>query len=113
MSPEDRVRILDMIEEAESATGFIAGRARQDLDRDRMLLYALVRAIEVLGEAASKVSPEARTAAPHIPWRDIISMRNRLIHAYAAIDPETVWRTATEDIPAILPPLRTLVSSND
>jgi uncharacterized protein with HEPN domain len=108
MLDEDRGRLLDMLEEAENAAAFVAGRTRKDLDEDRMLSHALVRAIEVLGEAASKVSVEARARASQIPWRDIISMRNRLIRGYAAIDPDVLWKTAIEDIPTLLPLLRAL-----
>jgi uncharacterized protein with HEPN domain len=64
MPPEDRVRILHMLEAAETAARFIAGRARADLDTDQMLLFALVRAIEIVGEAASKVTPPTRAALP-------------------------------------------------
>ena len=60
MQPEDAVRVRHMIEAAEAVQSFIAGRRRIDLDSDRMLLFALVRAIEIIGEAASKLSPEAR-----------------------------------------------------
>jgi uncharacterized protein with HEPN domain len=83
MLHEDRVRILDMIDVADDAASFLVGRSRDDLDRDTMLFYALVRAVEIIGEAASKVSAETRTATPQIPWRDIVSMRNRLIHGYS------------------------------
>jgi hypothetical protein len=62
MRPEDRTRILHMIEAAETVGDFVAGRVRDDLDSNRMLLFALVRAVEVLGEAAAKVSPETRAA---------------------------------------------------
>lgn len=110
MRPDDRLRILDMIEEAENVSTFIDGHTREDLDTDRLLLYAVVRAIEVLGEAASKVSADARVEAPDVPWRDIVAMRNRLIHAYSAIDPETVWKAACEDIPLLVPFLRTLAT---
>ncbi|MCK6554323.1 DUF86 domain-containing protein [Candidatus Binatia bacterium] len=113
MRREDRVRILDMIEEGEHATTFITGRGREDLDRDPILFRALVRAIEVMGEAASKVSTETRAATPEVPWRDIVSMRNRLIHGYSTIDPDTVWRTATDDIPAILPALKALAARDE
>lgn len=75
-----------MVEAAETAVGFVSTRQRPDLDTDRMLLFALVRAIEVVGEGASKVSEELRTAAPSVPWGPIVSMRNRLIHAYFDID---------------------------
>lgn len=113
MRREDRVLILHMIEEAENVASFIAGRSREDLDQDRMLFHALVRAIEVMGEAASKVSSETRAASPDVPWKTIVAMRNRLIHGYATIDPAVVWATATSDIPSVLPALRALTSTGD
>jgi len=86
----------------------MVGRSRADLDSDRMLLFAVVRAIEVVGEAASKLSEEFRAAHPGIPWRAIVGMRNRLIHAYFDIDTETVWETTTQELPPILNQLREL-----
>ncbi len=108
LRPDDRVRIQHMVEAAETVRNFVAGRARSDLDNDRMLLFAMVRAVEVIGEAATKVSPEVRAAAPSVPWNRIVAMRNRLIHAYFDIDRDILWKTATEEIPAILPALRAL-----
>jgi uncharacterized protein with HEPN domain len=67
-----------------------------------MLLFALVRAIEVIGEAASRVSDDARQTAPEVPWRQIAGMRNRLIHGFFDVDVEIVWRTATEDVPTLV-----------
>jgi uncharacterized protein with HEPN domain len=101
-----------MIEAAESAVQFMAGRSRADLDTDRMLLFAVVRAIEVVGEAASKLSEEFRAAHPSIPWRAIIGMRNRLIHAYFDIDTETVWETTMQELPPILNQLRELAAGS-
>ena len=109
MRDEDRIRILHMIEAAESALSFVAGRERADLDRDRMLLFGVVRAIEVIGEAAGRVSEDTRIIASEIPWTAIVSMRNRLIHAYFDIDRDIVWQTVTEEIPALLPSLRALL----
>ena len=106
------MRIHHTIEAAESAAQFIAGRSRSDLDGDRMLLFAVVRAIEVVGEAASKLSEEFRAANPSIPWRAIIGMRNRLIHAYFDIDTETVWETTTQELPPILNQLRELAAGS-
>ena len=77
-----------MIRAAEAVTAFVAGRKRADLDTDDMLLFALVRAIEIIGEAASTVSAETRAAVPSVPWTRISAMRNRLIHAYFDIDHE-------------------------
>lgn len=67
-----------------------------------MLLFAVVRAIEAVGEAASKVSVETRVATPEIPWQQIVAMRNRLIRAYFNIDLAIVWRTAQEEMPDLL-----------
>ncbi len=110
MHDEDRVRILHMIDAAESLAQFVAGKTRADLDTDRMLLFAIVRAIEVVGEAASKVTEDTRAAATSIPWTAIVGMRNRLIHGYFDIDTELVWKTATDEIPGLVPRLRHLVS---
>jgi uncharacterized protein with HEPN domain len=110
MRPDDRIRVLHMIEAAETVGAFVAARHRADLDTDRMLLFALVRAVEIIGEAASRLSPEARAAAPSVPWVQITGMRNRLIHAYFDIDHDILWRTAVEEIPALLPLLRTLAT---
>jgi uncharacterized protein with HEPN domain len=111
MPPDDAVRIGHMIEAAESAIEFVRGRARSDLDTDRMLRFALVQAIQILGEAASKLSDETRAANDMIPWKAIIGMRNRLVHAYFDIDTDVVWITVTQEIPAILQPLRKLAAS--
>jgi uncharacterized protein with HEPN domain len=65
-----------------------------------MLLFAVVRAIEILGEAASQISAETRATHAGIPWRAIIGMRNRLIHAYSEINTEIIWQTVTQEFPA-------------
>ena len=111
MRDEDRVRLQHMIEAAESAIEFVSGRERADLDTDRMLLFAVIRAIEIIGEAASRISEEIRAAHGEIPWKAIIGMRNRLMHAYFEINTETVWKTVTVEIPAALPDLRTLAAA--
>jgi uncharacterized protein with HEPN domain len=108
MHDEDRVRLQHMIEAAESAVQFVSGRARADLDTDRMLQFAVIRAIEIIGEAASKITAETRAAHSAIPWKAIVGMRNRLIHAYFDINSQMVWETVTVEIPAILDQLRAL-----
>lgn len=67
-----------------------------------MLVFALVRAIEIMGEAASRMSAEARSAAPTVPWAPMIAMRNRLVHAYFDIDLDILWRTAVEEVPHVI-----------
>ena len=81
---------------------FTKRRSRADLDTDTMLMFELVRAIEVMGEAASKVSDATRAKMPGVPWREIVGMRNRVVHAYFDIDRDILWTTATAALPPLL-----------
>lgn len=108
MRAEDRVRLRHMIDAAESALRFIQGRNRADLDRDEMLLFALVRAVEIIGEAASRVSDEGRTNAPRVPWSVVVGMRNRLVHAYFDIDRDILWTTVTQALPPLLAQMKSI-----
>jgi len=69
MQPEDRVRILHILDAFDSVRRFVTGRRREDLDSDEMLLFALVRAIEIIGEAATRVSEHTRGVLPDVPHR--------------------------------------------
>ena len=113
MRADDRVRILHIRDAAEAVAEFVQGRKRIDLDSDRMLLFAVVRAIEVIGEAAGRVSEETRNAQPGVPWNAIIGMRNRLIHGYFDIDKTVVWKTATAEIPTLLRNLKAMLAESE
>ena len=102
MNESDVIRLRHMLDAAREALSFIAGRSSEDLSRDRMLVLALVKEIEIIGEAASRISEESRKALPRIPWPKIIAMRNRLIHAYADVDLSIVWDTLTGALPELL-----------
>ena len=78
--------------------------------RSRTSLLAVMKDIEIIGEAANKVSVELRVAEPTIPWGDIVAMRNRLIHAYFDVEPEFVWDTVTRDLPVLVLQLRDLLA---
>lgn len=108
MRSEDIVRIRHMIEAAESALMFVDRRQRAELDEDRMLQFALVRAIEIVGEAASKVSDESRAEMPNVPWPAIVGMRNRLVHAYFEINHEILWNTVSQALPELLVQLKSI-----
>jgi len=95
-----------MIEAAQVCRDFILGRERDELESNVMLRFALVRAVEIIDEAASKTSLETRAAAPSVPWTAIISMRNRLVHAYFDVDNDILWQTATEEIPRLVSSLK-------
>jgi len=110
MRKDDEIRLSHMLEAAREAVTFIGGRSRKDLSDDRMLALAVVKAIEMLGEAATKVSPETRKACPQLPWDDIVGMRHRLIHAYFDINLDIVWRTLQEDLPGLIVAIESALS---
>ena len=102
MRREDRVRLRHIADALDSVGRFMEGRRREDLDRDQMLVFALVHALQIVGEAASKVTAETRGRHPEIPWSMIIGMRHRLVHAYFDINLDILWTTAAEAAPALL-----------
>ena len=112
MQRKDRVRLEDMLDNAEKALGFVNGRKRDDLETDVMLRYAVVRAIEVVGEAAAKVSPETRGRMTAVPWRQIIGMRNRIVHRYSEINNDVLWMTLQSELPALLPLLHAALAAS-
>src|SRR5258708_36578255 len=102
MPNPDAVRLRHMQEAVALALKMSDGRSRVDLSDDPMLAMALTRCLEVLGEAASRLSAEARLQFSSIPYAQMVSMRNRLIHAYFDVDLDIVWSTVTEDLTAML-----------
>lgn len=111
MQKSDAVRIRHMLDAADEALSFVKNKRRGNLDTDRKLVLALIKSIEIVGEAAVKVTPDCRKEHPQIPWDKIISMRNRLIHAYFDIDLNVLWQTVTEDIPSLVTILKTISTS--
>ena len=99
MQHKDLARLKHMLDSANAALSFIKGRLRKDLDIDRQLLSALIRELEILGEAANHTSQDTQLKLTQIPWKQIISMRNRLIHAYFDINKDIVWNTVQKILP--------------
>jgi uncharacterized protein with HEPN domain len=95
-----------MVDAIEAALRFANGRERADLDSDEMLLFALVRAAEIVGEAASRLSAEGRARIPEVPWSAVTGMRNRLVHAYFDVDRDILWATVTQALPTLLKQLQ-------
>jgi uncharacterized protein with HEPN domain len=94
-------RLLHMRDHARGATFLVAGRTRADLDSDRVLNLALVRLVEVVGEAAARVPPEVRAQHSGIPWPRIVGVRNRLIHGYDTISVDILWEIITTNLPPL------------
>jgi uncharacterized protein with HEPN domain len=100
--------IEDMVAYARDAVQFMTGDV--DLLEDKIRQYAVIRAVEVVGEAASRVSAETRAAYPDVPWREAIGMRNILIHAYAKIDLQTVAGVVRRDFPRLVETLERVLA---
>jgi uncharacterized protein with HEPN domain len=109
MKIEDKIRINHMIDASEELLSFAENKSRKDFDTDRMLILSIIKDIEIIGEAANRVSDEFKMKYPDIPWAEIIGMRNRLIHSYFDIDSEIVWTSVTKDVPELLSMLRMLI----
>ena len=99
---DDPTRLRHIIEAAREALGYVDGMDRNEFKASRPMQHSVVRCIEIVGEASSRLSAALREANPQIPWTDIIGMRNRIVHAYFDMDTEIVWRTAREDFPGFL-----------
>jgi uncharacterized protein with HEPN domain len=109
MRPDDLVRLRHMVDAARETIGFTQARSRDDLDRDRQLTWALVKGVEIIGEAAYQIGPDSRVELPDIPWDDIVAMRHRLVHAYFDINLDILWKTVKEDLPELLRALEPFV----
>ncbi len=101
-----------MLDHAVEAAEMASGRTRADLDSDRQLSLSLTRLLEIVGEAAARVSVETRTLTPAIPWPDIVGLRNRLIHGYDEVDLDILWDVIRHDLPAVIGVLRKRIESH-
>ena len=99
---EDKIRLQHILDEANEVKKFSKDYSFDDLVNDSKTVHATIRAIEIIGEAASKVSEEYKDKHPEIPWGQIVGMRNHLIHVYFDIDYDTVWNTIQKDIPELI-----------
>ena len=112
MSKSDTIRMQHMLDAALDARVFAQKHGRSDLDADRLLALGLLKCIEIVGEAASQVSPNRRSHHPEIPWQDIVGMRNRLIHAYYDVDLDLVWETIKTDLPPLIAALEKILGKD-
>ena len=108
---DDRIRLQHMLDYDREAVSMIQGRKREDLDCERMLELSLIRLIELVGEAAARVSSEGREENSTIPWLQVVGMRNRLIHGYDQVDLDILWDTIEVDMPSLIEELERLLES--
>jgi uncharacterized protein with HEPN domain len=110
--PRDwRFRIEDIVESASAVQEYLRGLSYEEFAADRRTVDAVVRNLEVIGEASRHVPEEVRALFPEVPWMDMADMRNVLIHEYFGVDLHILWRTASVDLPAILPDLKKVIGA--
>ena len=109
MRRDDRSYLLDMLVAARDAMAFAKGLSYDEFATDRRSQLAILKSVEIVGEAASRLSAETKERHPDIPWREIAGMRNRLVHAYFDIDLRLVWETVDSDVPVLVAQLEPLV----
>ena len=107
------VYVHQMLDHAREAWELTRNRSRDDLDTDRVLSLALVRLMEVVGEASRRVPGDFRSRFPALPWAGMIDLRNRLIHAYDEIDFDIVWSIVQNDLPPLITQLEAIISEQD
>lgn len=103
---DDRVYLRHMLDHAQTAVTLSKGKGRADLETEPMLRYSLLHLVCILGEAANRVSATGKAMYSQVAWRDLVGMRNMLIHGYDTVDLDILWKTVIEDLPATIRCLR-------
>ncbi len=107
---DDKVSLRQMLDHSREAIALVKGQTRTNLDDNRVQSLALTRLIEIIGEAANRVSAEVTLKYTELPWREIISLRNRLVHGYDAVDYDILWRILADDLPQLVTTLEKILA---
>ncbi|MBI4501645.1 MAG: DUF86 domain-containing protein [Gemmatimonadetes bacterium] len=111
MARDDRLTAGQMLDLVVRIRAIVRGQTRESFETDEVRQLALLHLIQILGEAASRPSAAFREGHPELPWTQMIAMRNRIVHGYDHVDPDIVWRVATDDTEALLAALERIVSA--
>ncbi len=109
LDAKDAGYLLDMLEHARGVKRAVQNRSVAEYLADEDLRFAIERRIEIIGEAANRISRSVQDAHPEIPWHKIVAQRNVLAHEYGEVQAEIIWRVATESIPELLAALEPLI----
>jgi uncharacterized protein with HEPN domain len=113
MHHDDTAYLLDILIAANKAMGYLEGLTLMEFESSELHQYAVMRALEIIGEAARRVSDETKGTHPEIPWKQITGMRNRLVHEYFRINLAAVWDTVQRDLPELVKVVGLLVPKED
>ena len=105
----DDARLLDMLLAAKESSKYIEAVTLEEFDRNRLLQPAVIRLIEIVGEAVRNISTEFKAAHPEIPWSGIVGVRNRMVHEYFRVAPDKVWEVVRKDMAALVALIEPLV----
>lgn len=109
----DDAYLLDMLIAARKAIKFVDGISKNDFDENEVIQNAVMRPLEIIGEAAARISSRFRKTHPNIPWKEMVGLRNRLIHEYFRVEYDAVWDTIQKDLPALIEKIEPLVPKED
>ena len=110
---DNQISMRQMLDHAQEARQLAAGRTRDDLNRDRIFHLALTRLLEIIGEAAGRVSQSSRDQHSQIVWSQIVGLRNRLIHGYDQVDCDVLWNIVQNDLPTLIRDLEAILKQAD
>jgi len=110
---DDAVRLRHMLDASRKAVALLAGRRRAQLEDDEIAQLALARLLEIVGEAAGRVSPDYRASHAQLPWAEMAGLRNRLAHAYFDVDLEVLVDIVTTDLPPLIGQLERLLPASE
>ena len=109
MSRDVSIYVKDMLENIQRAEKFTAGMAYEEFEKDDKANFAVMRCIQVIGEAAKNVPEEVRRKYPKVPWKDVAGMRDKITHFYFGVSLKTVWLVDKEDMPVLKPLLKEII----
>lgn len=109
MPKDDLVYIEHMLDKGRQALTLAEGKTREDYDKDLALRLALTHLIQVIGEAARRVSPAFRARHSQIPWEGIVGMRSKIVHDYLNVDEDVVWQSVRDELPPLISALSKLL----
>lgn len=110
MARDDRVILEQMLDTARRLSGLARGRSYDAFAGDDVAQLATLHLVQRLGEAASRLTAEFRAAHPELPWGEMIGMRNRIVHSYDDLDPDIIWRVASEDVEPVIAAVERILS---